>query len=205
MKICKVDGCNCKVHAKGYCDRHYRQFKKHGKIIIGKKDNNEIVFYKDYIEIILCDKNSNEIGRAIVDLEDLELIKKYKWCMNKDGYVIGSRNNKNVLLHRLVTNCSKDKVVDHINHNCLDNRKKNLRICDKQKNAFNQTVNRKNNTSGTIGVIWNKQHNKWEARIKVNYKMIHLGLFNNKDDAIKSRKLAEIKYFGEYRYKESDN
>lgn len=203
MKTCKVEGCDCKVHGKGYCDRHYRQIKKYGEIINGKKDRNNIIVYEDYIEIILCDKNRNEVGRAIVDLEYKDIVEEYKWCMNGDGYALGSKNGKRILLHRLIMNCPKGKLVDHINHNILDNRKSNLRICDKQKNAFNQTI-RKDNTSGTTGVIWNKQHNKWEARIRVDYKLIHLGLYSNKEEAIKVRKEAEVKYFGEFRNKESE-
>ena len=58
-----------------------------------------------------------------------------------------------------------------------------------------------NNTSGITGVYWKKDRNKWGARIVVNGKCIYLGYFANKEDAIKIRKEAEIKYFGEYRFK----
>ena len=57
-----------------------------------------------------------------------------------------------------------------------------------------------NNTSGYSGVNWVKQLNKWRARITVNHNEIHLGIFDNMQDAIRARKEAEIKYFGEYRY-----
>lgn len=61
---------------------------------------------------------------------------------------------------------------------------------------------RSHNTSGITGVSLHKQTNKWRAYIEYDQKYIHLGLFDTKEEAIKARKLAEIKYFGEYRYKD---
>ena len=95
-------------------------------------------------------------------------------------------------------NPGDDMVVDHINHDKLDNRKDNLRICSTRQNTMNQDVS-KNNTSGITGVGWDKSSNKWIAYIKVNYRQITLGRFTNLDDAIQARMDAEIEYFGEYR------
>ena len=58
----------------------------------------------------------------------------------------------------------------------------------------------KNNNSGVTGVSWHKRDNIWEARITLNKKQIYLGRFENFEDAIKARKEAEEKYFGEYAY-----
>ena len=90
-----------------------------------------------------------------------------------------------------------DRIIDHINRDKLDNRKCNLRISDKTGNNRNVGL-QKNNTSGITGVGWNRQMNKWIAQITVNYKTIYLGSFNDKEDAIKCRLMAEKKYFGEY-------
>ena len=60
-----------------------------------------------------------------------------------------------------------------------------------------------NNTSGIKGVCWNKNYQKWFAYIKINQKSINLGYFINFDDAVKARKEAEEKYFGEYSYDNS--
>ena len=59
---------------------------------------------------------------------------------------------------------------------------------------------RKDNTTGIIGVWFDKSRNKWATEIMANRKKIHLGRFKNKKDAIKARKLGEQKYFGEYAY-----
>ena len=99
--------------------------------------------------------------------------------------------------------CPKDMVVDHINMNPLDNRKCNLRICTMQQNNFNKKE-QTNNTSGRVGVTWDKQTNKWLAQIQVDGKNIKLGRFKNKEDAIKVREEAELKYFGEYKYRRKD-
>ena len=62
-----------------------------------------------------------------------------------------------------------------------------------------------NNTSGIAGVGWHKSSNKWMAYIAINKKQIHLGLFSKKEDAIKARKEAEEKYFGEFSYDNSQS
>ena len=59
----------------------------------------------------------------------------------------------------------------------------------------------RNNTSGVIGVHWDKVIKKWRARVMLNGKSKHLGYFTNKEDAIKARKEGEIKYFGDFRGK----
>ena len=83
--------------------------------------------------------------------------------------------------------------VDHINHNKLDNRKSNLRICTHQQNCMNVSDNVK-------GIHYDKSRNKWMAHIKGK----NLGRFNTKEEAIEARKQAEMDYFGEYRNKEND-
>ena len=61
----------------------------------------------------------------------------------------------------------------------------------------------KNNTSGTTGVTWSKRDKCWIANIKIKNKTFYCGYFKNKEDAIKARKEAEEKYFGEYSYDNS--
>lgn len=63
---------------------------------------------------------------------------------------------------------------------------------------------RNNNKSGTTGVCWDKKANKWISQISKNRKHFFLGYHINIEDAIKARKEAEIKYFGEFRYKGDD-
>lgn len=191
MKECNVKGCNNKHHAKGYCSKHYTQVRRYGKVLNRTKyDPNEIIEYEDYAEVILYNEECEEVGRALIDLDDVERVKKYKWFFSGHGYVV---NSEYVKLHRFITNCPKSMEVDHINHNKLDNRKSNLRICTHQQNCMNVADNVK-------GIHYDKSRNKWMAYIKGK----NLGRFNSKEEAIEARKQAEIDYFGEYRNKEDE-
>ena len=97
------------------------------------------------------------------------------------------------------------RVEDHITPlHPEDNRKQNLRICTQANNTINSGIQR-NNKSGVTGVVWVEQINRWTAQITYQKKRIHLGSFENLEDAIKARENAEIKYFGEYRYQKSEN
>lgn len=134
------------------------------------------------------------------DLNDYDLIKDYCWHKSDKGYIQTNINGKTVKMHRLIM--SNDCFIDHINHNTVDNRRCNLRCVTNQQNAMNEKLS-KNNTSGVTGVVWHKRDSKWYARIKVNYKYLHLGQFEVFEDAVKARKEAEEKYFGKYSFDNS--
>lgn len=85
-----------------------------------------------------------------------------------------------MLLHRFILNAPKNKQIDHINGNGLDNRKSNLRLCTPQENARNRTK-QKNNKSGLKGVSFDKTRNKWVARIKIQNRYKFLGRFESKE------------------------
>lgn len=192
---CKVDICyNFQRYLKkGYCNKHYDQFNKYGKISKRTyRDKNEYIDYGDYYEVVLC-KGKNEqieIARAFFDKNIYEKVKGIKWCLNGDGYAFNSRFG---FLHHLVLQKKEDFDVEHKNTNKLDNRKLNLRYATRSQNNINRKKLR--------GVYWHKGAKKWTAQITKDYKNIHLGLFTNKEDAIEARHLAEKKYFGEFRYK----
>ena len=197
MRKCKVDNCNNEVCTKGYCSKHYMQYRKYGHILERTKfDLNEIVIYDDYAEIVLYNKDNVEITRALIDLEDVDKVSKYKWYLI-NGYVY---NVKVGLLHRFIMNCpSDDEVIDHINHNKLDNRKDNLRICNQKQNLMNkQKTQRRNTTSQYKGVSWNKQRNKWRAQIRINGKSKHIGYYTNELEASIEYDKKALLYFGVY-------
>lgn len=137
------------------------------------------------------------------DLEDYNLIKDYTWYIDNDGYVKARefKRSKNILLHRLILSYPKG-LIDHVNHKTNDNRKINLRKVTNSQNGMNHSIG-SNNTSGVSGVHWDKHLNKWRARITVNYQRIDLGVYSKYEDAVRARKQAEDKYFGEYSYDNS--
>jgi hypothetical protein len=83
--------------------------------------------------------------------------------------------------------------IDHINGDTADNSMINLRDVSHTENCRNAATP-KNNTSGVVGVRQRKATGKWEAKIKVDYRTIHLGYFANLADAIAARLAAEITY-----------
>ena len=85
------------------------------------------------------------------------------------------------------------KNIDHIDGNKANNAIKNLREVTHQKNMKNRGI-QKNNTSGHIGVGWDKFTSKWVAQIQNNGNRILLGRYINIEDAIAARQAAEVEY-----------
>ena len=83
--------------------------------------------------------------------------------------------------------------IDHINGIRADNSIANLRVVTPQENSRNRTMNR-DNTSGVCGVSWFKRLKKWKVQIKVDGRMIHLGLFDSIEDAAAARAEASARY-----------
>ena len=142
------------------------------------------------------------------DLEDYEKIYPYLWYEKEDGYIVAHNrdNNGHIRLNRLVMDVqNEDPIairVDHKNHDLKNNQKYNLRVSTNQENSFNHKLF-DTNKSGVSGVRLDEERNKWIAEITYNYKTIHLGRFNTKEEAVKVRKEAEEKYFGEWSYDNS--
>ena len=140
---------------------------------------------------------------AIVDLIDYEELSKFKWHARKCDslwYACGMHKNKDnstVYMHRYINKTPKGFVTDHINGNTLDNRRSNLRSVNRQQNSINRGK-ASNNTSGYVGVTWDKYTRKWIAQIMFGQKHIYLGRYFDINDAIMARQSAERKYFGEY-------
>ena len=132
----------------------------------------------------------------LFDKEDFDSIKKITWC-KKDGYIVGYVNKKVVYLHRFILKPPKGYVIDHINHNGLDNRRNNLRVCKQKDNSKNNLVS-KNNTSGETGVRYIAQSNKWSAYINIDYKQKYLGCFDTFEEAVEARLAAEKIYYKEF-------
>lgn len=86
-----------------------------------------------------------------------------------------------------------DKIIDHINHDGLDNRIINLRVVSRHESDKNRALS-KRNKSGFNGVRWEERLKKWGVSIRVNKKTIRLGWFADKNDAIQCRQNANIKY-----------
>lgn len=118
--------------------------------------------------------------------------------VNQSGYVRIKYRGEKFLAHRIVWEMYNGSIpegmqVDHINHDRTDNRIENLRLVNANESGKNQKASVRNK-SGVVGVSWKKSKNKWHSQIMVNGKQIHLGFFDNIDEAKKARIDAERKY-----------
>ncbi len=114
-----------------------------------------------------------------------------------NGYKAGRIENVYYNAHRVIWKMiygTDPEFIDHINGSLKDNRLSNLRSVSKTGNAQNMKK-RKDNTSGTTGVSWNRLIQKWGAQISVEKTIVYLGWFTSKEQAIIVRKSAE-KNFG---------
>ena len=91
----------------------------------------------------------NSCGYCRVDL--------YK---NGKGY---TRKIHRLLAQTFLPNPENKRCVDHINRKCDDNRLENLRWSTRSENSRNITK-RSDNTSGTLGVRFDKTKNSWVAQ-----------------------------------------
>ena len=112
------------------------------------------------------------IGKtAIVDDEDYEKVCKIRW-FDVQGY---ARSRDGISMHRLIMSPSSNMEIDHKNHNRLDNRKNNLKICTRKENARNVPHR---------GYYYDKSHKYWVVRRGKESRIFH-----TEDDAKKASKL----------------
>ena len=169
-----------------------------------RKKFNTFVFNDDDTVCGFDDKGNS----FLIDKDDYEAVSKYVWHKTKGGYWMTVYSDEpykqtHLKLHKLVTRTSSTELIDHVNRDKNDNRKCNLRVCDLYENARNSSI-AKNNTSGFIGVSYNKQRKEWKASIhqksddrnRTGGKELFLGWYKNKEDAIVARLKGELKYFG---------
>lgn len=126
VRRCKVKDCNKKHYAVGYCQRHYAQFKKYGKVLERTRyDANIIVDCGGYYSIGLYNIKGQEVARAKIDKNDLNILKDIKWRLDCHGYVV-SGIKKLLYMHNLLINKRSDAMMVFLNGDKLDNRRKNL-------------------------------------------------------------------------------
>ncbi len=134
---------------------------------------------------------------AIVDEKNYSRLVQYKWNLSHRNNVCRMERGKYVSLHRFIMNASPGTEVDHINHNRLDNREVNLRICTKSQNQMNSRK-RANRSSRFKGVSWNSKAKKWHARLAKENAKYFLGVYESEEDAAIAYNVAAQLFFGRY-------
>jgi hypothetical protein len=176
------------------------------------KNPNEYITYEDHVEFII---NSEKYGKfnVSIDIQDYKRVKKYRWSVSKvknpecESYKMFYAHNKKAgLLHRYILHAPKNKLVDHIDGDTMNNRKCNLRMCDRNQNAKNRK--RSNiNTSGHKGVClvtYPSGLQRWHAYACHKDERYNLGYYVNILDAIKAREKFEDEYYQEFNRKDID-
>ncbi len=140
---------------------------------------------------------------AIVDDEDYDLVAHRRWqakpaVRQVEGktawYAQAQFDRRTVFMHRLILGAEKGQEVDHINGNGLDNRRANLRFCNRSQNSAN--TRRDPPKSGFRGVYSDKR--LWAARISINGRRRSLGMFEDPADAARAYDAAAKEAFGEF-------
>ncbi|WP_342515432.1 HNH endonuclease [Sutcliffiella sp. FSL R7-0096] len=139
----------------------------------------------DFTAIFLKRRNGQVI-ETLIDTNDLEKVNSFpgSWCAKQrrnsnSFYVI---NHKSEYMHRLIMDAPKDKVVDHINRNSLDNRRRNLRVVTNSENRLNHSNNLFSQLQ-TGSISWHKRDKKWRVRVYENKKRKWLGHFSTHKEA----------------------
>lgn len=112
------------------------------------------------------------------------------------GYIACSVGGTEYLVHRLIwlyMEGNLPEMVDHINHNKLDNRWCNLREVNNTENTKNCSVS-KNSVTRVNGVSFMESKGKYRAYLMVNRKHIHIGLYDTVEEAAEARAKADIDY-----------
>ena len=156
---------------------------------IGVKHNKKNIYDLSGEYGIGWTSNTNE--EFYFDKEDYGKIKDYCWHERR-GYI----SSKNCEMHRIILGVKEpNEQIDHKNRKRNDNRKENLRIVSPLENAINHSK-RKDNVSGISGVFWNPINKRWRVYLYYKKQSINIGSYFRKEDAIKKRLEAELKYYG---------
>ena len=146
---------------------------------------------------------------ALVDDEDFHELSKYKWhvrtgrnTLYAERYSpVKDRVGQQVMMHRQIMSPPREMQIDHINHNGLDNRRRNLRICTNTENQQNSLPRKSSSSSSKYkGVHRRRGAKKWTARIRTGVRQERVGAFLSEVDAAKAYDKAAIELHGEFAY-----
>lgn len=152
---------------------------------------------------IIIESKTHGRYEVLLDDEDYEWAKEYKWSLQKDysckrekfyvaRYSYSDGKKKGILLHREIMNTPKGLVTDHLNGNGLDNRRANMRVCTDRENQ----VRKRKHIDGDnkfLGVYKDKRYKKkWYAQ----YATKHLGYYQDETEAAYHRDLFVVKKCG---------
>lgn len=132
-------------------------------------------------------------GVVILDYDDYLDLKGKIYGSSSSGYARTTHVNgkETVLVHRHIMGYPKE-IVDHINQNKLDNRRKNLRLSTKSLNGINTSPR----TGRYKGVCLDVRSGKFRAYVTMNLKRHEFGSYESEVEAAEIVNLFIIKNLG---------
>lgn len=141
----------------------------------------------DNLYLYYWDQVNKKVYIGLLDRENVKFIESNYWTLSQSGYFHSRTNGKIEYLHQKVLGLEREapreEVVDHINHNRIDNRKENLRLVSPRVNSLN--VNTRN-------TYYDKERKKWRGRVSCRGKE-YREYFDTEEEAfLWSRRQKEI-------------
>ena len=148
---------------------------------------------------------------ALVDESDFESLNAFKWYASWNSHTQsfyaarnscrkGGKPNKPIWMHREILGLPRTgdgRFGDHVDHDTLDNRRRNLRVASGSENASNARL-RKDNPSGFKGVTFHKPTGRWRARIQSNGVPVELGYTDTPEEASRLYCAAVPRFHGKF-------
>lgn len=158
------------------------------------------------VTVLILNRKDGSPLEALISTSDLPKIKELnsKWFAWKNPdtrkfYVVANVKSSDgkwrpIYLHRFIFDFPPRMVIDHINHNPLDNRRENLRVVSNAENMQNLDPQKCKSSGGVRGVTYDKQTGKWRVRFTKNNKTVCFGRYEDLEEArkIATKVLKEI-------------
>lgn len=142
--------------------------------------------------------------KAIVDDEDYLKVVRHSWYAQvekgKNTYAVSRIGGKLIRMHRLILGAKKGEIIDHQDHDGLNNRRSNLRLCTNGQNLHNRPPNKNKKSSRFKGVFWYSRKQKYEVFFRCNGKAIRGGFFTNELDAARHYNKLARELLGEFAF-----
>lgn len=141
---------------------------------------------------------------ALVDDIDFEYLSQFNWCVSHGYAVRRGENNRHLGMHRVILERKlgrklvKGEIPEHKNHQRSDNTRDNIRLATQGQNIANIPKYASKKSSRFKGVSFQKSTGKWNAQIKVNGKLLHIGTFSVEEDAGRAYDKRAYLHFGEF-------
>jgi len=145
---------------------------------------------------------------ATIDACDVSLVDKWNWLAQVGRGTVyaaccdwSAGKPRKIYMHRVLMGEPKGLHIDHIDRNGLNNRRNakdgNLRVATASQNNCNASAH-KDNVTGIKGVTWDRTRQKWQARICLSGKTVHLGRFRTLEAATNAYIAASAQVHGEF-------